>query len=416
MKILFVMMSDSIHSARWINNIVNEDWEIHIFPTENFVGLNPLLKGKNVKFHRSRLAQYLINKHKSKKTTVIKFSQNSPISKDVSNPVLLRAIFKKFFPKYRVKKLSNVINKIKPDIIHSLHIQEAGYLTLKAKETLEKKGVKFPKWIVTNYGSEIDLFGNIDYNKSRIRKVLESCDYYSSECKRDLQYASDFGFKGKFLSVIPNSGGIDFKKIDLLKSGIKPSKRENIMVKGYQGWAGRALVALRAIERCIDIVKNYKIILYSVDSNEVMIKAELMEKKYGISIKIVGNEASHEDILKYHSLSRISIGLSITDAISTSLIEAMSMGSFPIQSNTSCAEEWAVDGKNFIYVPAEDPEIVESAIRRALTDDNLVDKAEELNYDLLLDLFEESKIREKIVIQYRKIFNDLVKENKKIKD
>ncbi|MDD5658867.1 MAG: glycosyltransferase [Actinomycetota bacterium] len=416
MKILFVMMSDSIHSARWINNIINEDWEIHIFPTENFVGLNPLLKGKNVKFHRSKLAQYLINKHKSKKTTVTKFSQNSPISKDVPNPVLLRAIFKKLFPKYRIKKLSNVISKIKPDIIHSLHIQEAGYLTLKAKEVLEKKGVKFPKWIVTNYGSEIDLFGNIDYNKNRIRKVLESCDYYSSECKRDLQYASDFGFKGKFLSVIPNSGGIDFKKIDLLKSGIKPSKRENIMVKGYQGWAGRALVALRAIERCMDIVKNYKIILYSVDSNEVMIKAELMEKKYGISIKIAGNEASHEDILKYHSLSRISIGLSITDAISTSLIEAMSMGSFPIQSNTSCAEEWAVDGKNFIYVPAEDPEIVESAIRRALTDDNLVDKAEELNYDLLLDLFEESKIREKIVIQYRKIFNDLVKENKKIKD
>lgn len=416
MKILFVMMSDSIHSARWINNIINEDWEIHIFPTENFVGLNPLLKGKNVKFHRSKLAQYLINKHKSKKTTVTKFSQNSPISKDVPNPVLLRAIFKKLFPKYRIKKLSNVISKIKPDIIHSLHIQEAGYLTLKAKEVLEKKGVKFPKWIVTNYGSEIDLFGNIDYNKNRIRKVLESCDYYSSECKRDLQYASDFGFKGKFLSVIPNSGGIDFKKIDLLKSGIKPSKRENIMVKGYQGWAGRALVALRAIERCMDIVKNYKIILYSVDSNEVMIKAELMEKKYGISIKIAGNEASHEDILKYHSLSRISIGLSITDAISTSLIEAMSMGSFPIQSNTSCAEEWAVDGKNFIYVPAEDPEIVESAIRRALTDDNLVDKAEELNYDLLLDLFEESKIREKIVIQYRKIFDDLVKENKKIKD
>ena len=410
MKILFITMSDSIHSARWINNITDQSWEIHVFPTEDFVDLNPLLQDKNIIFHRSRLVQYLIKKYKSKKTVSDKFSQNSPIAKDVSSPVLLRAIFKKLFPNYKVKKLCRVIKKIKPDIIQSMHIQEAGYLTLDAKKLLEKdSNFKFPIWVVTNYGSEIDLFGKTSYHKDKIKDVLKNCDYYSAECQRDLEYAKNFGFSGKFLSVIPNSGGIDFEKVNNFRSNLKTSLRKSIMIKGYQGWAGRALVALRAIERCADILDGYKILIYSIDTNEVLIKAELLENDLKISVKIIGSEANHDDILKYHGQSRISIGLSISDAISTSFLEAMVMGSFPIQSDTSCAKEWAADGRNFILVSPEDPEIVEKAIRKALTDDNMVDKAAEENYKLLFDILEKSKIKEKIVLQYKKVFSGILK-------
>ncbi|MCL6087388.1 MAG: glycosyltransferase [Actinobacteria bacterium] len=410
MKILFVMMSDSIHSARWINNILEEGWEIHLFPTEDFVGLNPLLKGKNVKFYRSKFTQYLINKYKSKKTVPNKFSQNSPISKEVTNPVLLRAIFKKIFPNYKVKKLCSVIKKIKPDIIQSMHIQEAGYLTLDAKKILERdSNFKFPTWIVTNYGSEMDLFGKTSYHKGKMKDVLKNCDYYSAECQRDLEYAKEFGFKGKYLSVIPNSGGIDFEKVIKLSSNLKPSLRKSIMIKGYQGWAGRALVALRAIERCADILDGYKIFIYSIDTNEVLIKAELLENNLKIPVKIIGSEANHDDILTHHGLSRISIGLSISDAISTSFLEAMVMGSFPIQSDTSCAKEWAADGRNFILVPPEDPETVEKAVRKALSDDNMVDKAAEENYKLLFNKLEKSMVKEKIVLQYKKVFNNILK-------
>ena len=410
MKILFITMSDSIHSARWINNITDQGWEIHVFPTEDFVSLNPLLQGKNIVFYRSKLVQFLIKKYKSKKTASNKFSQNSPIAKEIPNPVLLRAIFKKFFPNYKIKKLCRVIKKIKPDIIQSMHIQEAGYLTLEAKKILERdSNFKFPTWIVTNYGSEIDLFGKTIYHKDKIKYVLGSCDYYSAECHRDLKYAEDFGFKGKFLSVIPNSGGIDFEKVSKLRSNLKPSLRKSIMIKGYQGWAGRALVTLRAIERSADILNGYEILIYSIDTNEVLIKAELLESDLKIPVKIIGSEANHDDILKYHGQSRISIGLSISDAISTSFLEAMVMGSFPIQSDTSCAKEWAENGRNFILVPPEDPEIVEQAIRKALSDDEMVDQAAKENYKLLFNSLEKSKIKEKIILQYKKVFNDILK-------
>ena len=55
------------------------------------------------------------------------------------------------------------------------------------------------------------------------------------------------------------------------------------------------------------------------------------------------------------------------------------MGSFPVQSSTACADEWIEDGKTGLLVPPDDPEAVAGAIRRALTDDDLVNRAAEIN-------------------------------------
>jgi len=164
------------------------------------------------------------------------------------------------------------------------------------------------------------------------------------------------------------------------------------MLKGYQSWAGRALVGLRALERSADLLHDYQIVLFSVNSKDVIIAAELFSHSTGIPVRIIPKETHHNEILRLHGQARISIGLSISDGISTSFIEAIAMGSFPIQSWTSCADEWIEDGKTGILVPPNDPEIVEASIRRALTDDNLVNLAaeenhhtcrERLDYDLL---------------------------------
>jgi glycosyltransferase involved in cell wall biosynthesis len=55
------------------------------------------------------------------------------------------------------------------------------------------------------------------------------------------------------------------------------------------------------------------------------------------------------------------------------------MGAFPVQSWTACADEWIEDGRTGLLVPPDDPEAVEAAIRKALTEDGLVDGAAEEN-------------------------------------
>ena len=153
------------------------------------------------------------------------------------------------------------------------------------------------------------------------------------------------------------------------------------MLKGYQGWSGRALVAIRALARCKDLLTGYTIVVYShKNSIDITIAMELFENETGVSVVFIPDDSPHSNILKNQGLSRISIGLGISDGIPNSVLEAMAMGAFPIQSFTSAADEWFEDGETGFLVPPEDPEIVEIAIRKSLLNDKLVNKASEINW------------------------------------
>jgi glycosyltransferase involved in cell wall biosynthesis len=96
--------------------------------------------------------------------------------------------------------------------------------------------------------------------------------------------------------------------------------------------------------------------------------------------------------------------LSISDGISTSLLEAMMMGTFPIQSCTACGDEWIGDGKSGFIVPAEEPREIAEAIRAALLDDALVDKAAEINLDTINQRLDYSKIQTQVVEIYKNVY------------
>jgi glycosyltransferase involved in cell wall biosynthesis len=81
----------------------------------------------------------------------------------------------------------------------------------------------------------------------------------------------------------------------------------------------------------------------------------------------------------------------------------MIMGAFPIQSYTSCADEWIENGKTGLIVPPEDPEIIAVAIRRALTDDALVDSAAEENMRVATERLDQSIIQPQVIAMYEKV-------------
>jgi glycosyltransferase involved in cell wall biosynthesis len=392
MRVLIVAMSESTHTARWLSQIADQGWDVHLFPSIDYGIVHPEMK--NITVYHSFYGKQGTNYQN------VKF-RGLPL---FYNPaaILGRMIIKKIIPSYRAIQLKRLIDKIKPDIIHSLEIQNAGYLTLEAKKLAKNK---FPPWIVTNWGSDIYLYGRLSEHKPRIREVLAACNYYSCECERDVRLAKAYGFQGKVLPVFPNTGGFDLEFISRLRKPGLVSERRLVMLKGYQHWAGRALVGLRALERCADLLKGYIVVIYS-PSDEVLIAAELFTNSTGIPTRIVPLKTPHEEILSLHGQARISIGLSISDAISTSLLEAMVMGSFPLQSWTACADGWIEDGKTGILVPPEDPEVVEQAVRRALTDDELVNQAAERNYHLAAERLDQSILKPKAI----DIYNVVAKE------
>ncbi len=391
MRILIVALSGSIHTSRWIEQIEDQNWEIFIFPSYDNLWINNNLE--NVTYCIPFFSLYKI----SVKFGLVKYYS-------ILYKIITKFLFK-INNRYYTRRLFKHINKIKPDIIHSMETQGAGYLVYNVK-SIYYKNQKFPKWWHANWGSDIYLFGRLKEHEAKIKEVLSTCDYYSCECKRDVHLALDNGFNNTILPVYPNSGGLKINVIEKSTINTPPSARKYIMLKGYQGWAGRALVGIRAIARCSDILNGFTLVIYTnTSADDIKIASELLMNDFKIPVILLPDGSDHDLILKYHSQARISIGLSIGDAISTSLLEAMSVGSFPIQSNTSCADEWIQEGITGITVPPEDPEIIEHAIRKALLNDQLVDNASFLNMEKIRDLANFDKLKQETISTYIKIYN-----------
>lgn len=374
-------MPDSVHTARWVAQLTDRGHDVHLFACRAG-DVHAELKGVTCHFARMgpRMARLA--------SIALRFFglERHPRLRPVAD------LWNRSF------WLACVIRAIKPDIVHSLEIQHAGYLTLAARERL---GGKFPPWIVTNWGSDIYLFGRLAEHVDKIKAVLAACDYYSCECKRDVQLAKNLGLRGEVLPVLPNTGGFDLARISEFRQPGPTSSRRLILLKGYQHWAGRALVGLRAIELCANELRGYRVAIYMA-SPEVKIAAELVSQSTDIPIEVIP-PCSHDDMLRWYGSARIYIGLSISDAISTSLLEAIVMGAFPIQSGTACADEWIVDGKTGLIVHPADPEAVAAAIRWAVSDDALVDSAAEQNAHVAAERLEYSVIQPQVVAMYQQV-------------
>jgi glycosyltransferase involved in cell wall biosynthesis len=388
MRLLFVGMPESIHTARWIAQIQNQGWEIYLFPVSTqrphtlinniyYFNSNPLHPlGKRNNFHSINwpfpffYLDYLRER----------LHRNSPF-------------------RWRELALSWAIRQLKPDLIHSLEFQHAAYMTYGAIKMLQKR----PPWYVSNWGSDIFLFGRLPSDRQRVMDVLQSCDYYSCECERDVSLARDLGLRGKVMPVLPNAGGIDIEDAMRFRKAGLPSERRTIVIKGYQHWAGRALVAIKALRSCVDLLDGYIINIYSA-SPEVEIAAELFSQDSGITINLIP-QTSHEEMLKLYGLARIYIGLSISDGISTSLLEAMIMGAFPIQSHGACANEWFENKIGGFIVDPDDPQIVAGAIRFAIKDDGLINRAALINEEVVRQRLDQAVIRPQVIKTYREILS-----------
>lgn len=272
--------------------------------------------------------------------------------------------------------LASLIRRLQPDIVHSMEFQHAGYLVLKAKELY---GPGFPPWLATNWGSDIYYFQRFDDHRRQISRLLKAIDYYSCECQRDVGLARELGFTGRVMPVLPNSGGFDFDHLSELSSSRPPSQRKLLMIKGYHHFAGRAMMSLAVLESLAERLRDYEIVLYSVSSEPRQRAFELSANGI-LNIRVI-DLATHDEILTLFGKARLYLGVSISDAISTSVLEAMAMGAFPIQTNTACADEWFEDGTGGFLVPPDNFDLIQARVVEALDNNELVDRAAAINYE-----------------------------------
>ena len=336
-RVLVVCMFDSIHSARWLAQFKDSGYEFLLFPSSPHRRIRPELK--------TLLTSESASKYKL-----------FPLSKYFGLPLWIADKFLGNFIRGSLLRLA--AKRFKPDVVHLLELQNAGYIGLRAFEN-ESRDFSL---IATNWGSDIYWFQRFDKHSQKLRRLLAISNFYSAECQRDIQLARDFGFTGTALPVIPNAGG--FSK-EVLSQNLIPSRERNVIaIKGYQGWVGRAITALQAVELIADQLKDYEFEVYSANQKTARY-AKQLAKRTGLSFKIYPKGTlSHSQVLSLFSRSKVYVGLSESDGISTSLLEAMAMGAIPVQTSTACCDEWF--GESGVAVRSIDPETVAKSILRAL--------------------------------------------------
>jgi hypothetical protein len=322
-KVLVIGMLDSVHLYRWLGQFTDQEVEFTIFPSTKFRSIHPQLielvrNNKNYKFSRNHFIYQF---------GYIEYALNKFLSK----------IFKRLSSKVRLR---NLISKNTFDYIHAIEIQGAGYLLVDSLTTVSHVRGKI---IITNWGSDIYFFqSNIDH-KRKIGRVLKIADYYSGECQRDYELALKYGFEGKFLPLNPNAGGFN---LDVFHKNQKSAFDRNLIIaKCYGGHFGLGKLIIDAIDKYFTLSEKLSIFFYSV-TPDLELSVNLLKKKYPnrVDYSTVKNKLKIMDMYDKFSNSKIYIGASKSDGISTSFLEALVLGAYPIQTNTSCGNEWVDKG------------------------------------------------------------------------
>jgi glycosyltransferase involved in cell wall biosynthesis len=354
-QILIIGMADSVHLARWLSQFVNQSIDFTLFPSSPHRHLHPTLKE-------------LIKSTSNNMTVKIK----PPSMRWLALPSsALDVIFDNFF---RSRLLRQLILEKSFDLIHVLELQHAGYVLLRTN-----LAPKLPEVFITNWGSDIYWFQQFPKHKRKIIQLLNIASFYSAECNRDIAIVRKLGYSGKTMPVIPNSGGLNV--LDIPKGSLPTSQRKKILIKGYTGFVGQAILALKACELAADYLSGYEVIIYSA-SIKSRLRALKLRHIHNVKVTVLKGRTPHHEMLKHFSEARIYIGISLSDGISTSLLEAMATGCYPIQTGTSCADEW-LDSTSGSIVDLNHIDDLSTTIKQALQDDALVDQAAYSNYNLI---------------------------------
>jgi hypothetical protein len=319
-KILVIGMFDSIHLARWLSQFKDQEIDFILFPSKKFKYFNFELSelfqsGNRAKFSVAK--PYFYFKYLGFVDFILCF--------------LLRKLnvdIKRLLLKYCLS-----MNSFK--YVHAIEIQGAGYLYASLPKTILDRNTL----ILTNYGSDIIFYRNFPEHRVKISSVLSIAKLYSAECQRDYEIALSMGFVGKFLPCIPNAGGFTDHTFDL---NFTPSEERNLIVaKCYGGVFGLGGLVIDALSDYLVAKPEIKVIIYSV-TDDLLEKSNKFKNAFPNQVRVfrVREKIPRSLLLSYLSKARIYIGASKSDGISTSFLEALCLGAYPIQSNTSCANEW----------------------------------------------------------------------------
>ncbi len=369
-KVLIVAMADSVHTGRWISQFDGEAIDFMLFPSTPHRRVHSLIKQR-------------LNESIAAKVRISKWMNWAALPLGIAD-----LFFANFF---RANLLTREINKFQPDAIHIMETQHAGYLTDQALNGVRVK----PRVILSIWGSDLFWFQRFAKHRTKIKSVLNKVDLLVMECHRDRELALALGFKGEFFESMPATGGMNTALLAQKARQIPANERKWIAVKGYSGFVGQGKDAIKVISEIESQITDFSVMVYSAGLGTQWF-ARGLKKKMGNRLVIARkHKLSNNDIQEMFLKSRVALGLSLSDGLPATVKESMCMGAFPVQTLTSCAGEWFINGASGILVEPNQIKNTAAVMMKVLRDDELVESALFDNLIKAEQLFSENVLKEK---------------------
>ena len=369
-RVLVVCMLDSIHTARWLENFKDQGIDFFLFPSTPNRRVHAQIKN-------------LISNTQSQTSSF----RLSPVARWVAIPMWGADMV--FGNRIRGYLVARTARKVQATHVHAMELNHAGKISTKA---LKHLGDLRPKVISTVWGSDIYWFGRFAKHQGYLTEILNGTDLLISECARDFELAKDLGFDGKFAKSETLFG---FADSQIERERVPASKRNLILIKGYESFVGRASIAIKAAQILSKDLDKYEIHVYSTTW-----KTRKLIEKYNSTAdrKIIyykKNTLTSSQMLELFERARVHIGISLSDGVPASLLESMVTGAFPIQTNTACCDGWIIDQKSGLLVSPDLDQVV-SALAKAISDDQLVDSAMAINHQTAIEKLRKTYVSERI--------------------
>ena len=330
--VLVIGFPDSVHVARWMNMVRGRGIRLVLLPVYAASLTN--------EFGPTQLISSSSDLDQMSDREIGVFDLDSVPAEQTAQPLIHyrpgRSQWLNHLKLTHPNHVASAVRLLRPAVLHSMVVQFGGYLAFASRRYLKQE---FPIWLLSNWGSDIFLYRKLPDHNVKIREILSVVDGYHAECERDLRIARQMGFRRFAFPALPASGGMDFSSFRPVDAFERPSKRREILIKGYHGWAGRALNTLAAVHMAADVLRDYKIRI-NLAGEAVIDTAKAIAETDGLDIVIEPYLENHLDALLRLAAARIVVGMGISDGISTTLLEAMAVGTFPIQGCNSCGDEW----------------------------------------------------------------------------
>lgn len=364
----------SIHATRWIENLKYTEHELYWFDILCRGEIETIEKVKQITGWKKRKIPYITGEYFLSKKCPSLFEKIQSLLEVTAN-----------------EQLEKIIQEIQPDIIHSFEMQGCSYPILKTMN-------KYPsmKWIYSCWGNDLFYYQKFKKHNSKIRQVLERINFIHTDCQRDFDLARKLGFNGKHLGIIPGGTGYDIKGLDNFRISLQ--NRKTILIKGYEHLFGRGLVVIQALKEIQSELIDYNVVVFGAHS----VVLEYINKNQLPFIVYDRHGMKHNDLLQLMGRSLIYIGNSISDGMPNTLLEAIVMGAFPIQSNPGGAtEEIITNGINGLLIDnPNNKEEIKGLLLQALINKNRLKLAFEYNQKLAVSRLSFEDNQQKVIALY----------------